>query len=218
MSTNQYMTGRRKYTRPQAVLFSENPGTLNLGLWVPEGFEIGGDAGETTNESLLNQFLVLSDDNRKELDFKPTRIENRRRTINGRMRSYHVADKMELSISWDMLPSRSFSGKPNFNSSGKASGISGSPVAADSQYTTDGGAGGVEILNWYNNHQGPFWVFLAYDNYREFGQEYPQTQTNNLLRYNEILEMFISDFSYSVVKRGGSNHDFWNITITLEEV
>lgn len=218
MSTNQYMTGRKKYTRPQAVLFSENPGTLNLGLWVPEGFEIGGDVGEITNESLLNQFLVLSDDNRKELDFKPTRIENRRRTINGRMRSYHVADKMELSISWDMLPSRSFSGKPNFNSSGKASGISGSPVAADSQYTTDGGAGGVEILNWYNNHQGPFWVFLAYDNYREFGQEYPQTQTNNLLRYNEILEMFISDFSYSVVKRGGSNHDFWNITITLEEV
>jgi hypothetical protein len=30
--------------------------------------------------------------------------------------------------------------------------------------------------------------------------------------------MYFTDFNYTVVKRGGSNFDFWNITVTLEEV
>lgn len=217
MATNQYITGRRKYSRPQAIMFSENPGIINLGILVPDGYEIGANTDSVTDESELNQFLILSDDNRQVLDFKPIRLETRQRTINGRMRSYHIADKLQLSVSWDMLPSRSFASKPNFDSNGNATGTSGSPSATDSQYTTDGGAGGVEILNWYNNHQGSFYVFLAYDNYKEFGQEFPQTATNNLTRFNEVVEMFIADFSYSVVKRGGSNHDMWNISMTLEE-
>ena len=32
------------------------------------------------------------------------------------------------------------------------------------------------------------------------------------------LQVYIADFNYSVVKRGGSNHDLWNISVTLEEV
>jgi hypothetical protein len=33
-----------------------------------------------------------------------------------------------------------------------------------------------------------------------------------------VLEVFVSDFSYNVVKRGGTNHDLWDISISLEEV
>lgn len=213
MAGNQYMTGRRKYTRPQGVLFSENAGALNLNYWAPIGYEVGTNPALITDESLANQFIILSDDGRSAMDFSPTRIENRQRTINGRMRSYHIADKMTLSISWDMLPSRAYSELANFNpTTGKSSNTT-------TPYTTDGGAGGVEILDWYNNHPDSFWVFLSYDNYKELGHDGPTpTSSNNMLLYNEVLEMFISDFSYSVVKRGGSTHDFWNVSITLEEV
>ena len=141
------------------------------------------------------------------------RIEQRQRTINGRMRSYHIADKLTLTTSWNMLPSRSYYTDPEFNATtGK------SPYAgiANQEYTTDGGAGGVELLDWYENHQGPFWVYLAYDKYSNFGKD--SSAYAHLPQYNQLLQMYFSDFNYSVVKRGNSNFDFWNISVTLEEV
>lgn len=211
MATTAYMSGRRKYIRPQAILFSDNPGTISGGYHVPSGNEIGEygvDGGD---------FIILSDDNRQSLDFRPIRIERRERMINGRMRSYHIADKIELSVSWNMLPSRSFKIDPSFNSTtGKSPiSVSGSPTTPDFQHTTDGGAGGVEILDWYENHKGSFWVFLAYDKYNEFDGD---TKYSQLQKYNQVIEMYITDFNYSVQKRGGGNHDFWNISIKLEEV
>jgi hypothetical protein len=128
--------------------------------------------------------------------------------INGRMRSYHVADKISLSTSWEMLPSRSSSLAPSFDDNGRSS-------VSSNGYTSDGGAGGVEILDWYDSHQGSFWVFLAYDKYSTFGKD--DAAYAHLPQYNQIVEMFISDFNYSVEKRGASNHDFWNISVTLEE-
>jgi len=88
-------------------------------------------------------------------------------------------------------------------------------------YTVDGGAGGVDLLNWYENHSGPFYVFLGYDKFNING-----TKNFEKLRvYNQVLKMYISSFDYSIEKRGGiwsnqttSGHDFWNINISLEEV
>lgn len=213
MATASYMNGRRRYQRPQAMLWSENSGTLAEGLYVPYGLEIGGDPGLVTDPNVIDQFLILSDDNRSPLDFSPTRIEKRERMINGRMRSYHIADKLTLSTSWEMLPSRSYFTVPEFNiSTGK------SPYYKDKslEYTSDGGAGGVELLDWYENHKGSFWVFLSYDKYSNFGKD--EDAYAHLPQYSQLVEMFITDFSYSVVKRGGSNFDFWNISVTLEEV
>lgn len=217
MATNAYMAGRKKYQRPQAMLWSNNPGTLIDGKYVPTGYEIGSNVGSETDTSLYNEFLILSDDNRSPIDFKSTRIEIRERMINGRMRSYHVADKMQITLSWSMLPSRAFYMNPDFNSSGKSdmTGQRGLPIYPDGEYTTDGGAGGVELLDWYKNHKGSFWVFLAYDNYANFGKE--DAAYGHLAQYNEIIEMFFADFSYTVERRGGSNHDFWNVSVTLEE-
>jgi hypothetical protein len=216
MATNpnasSYIDGRRKYQRPQAMLWSENSGTLSNGLYVPNGYEIGSTTGSETDTSTYNQFLILSDDNRQPIDFKPTRIEKRERMINGRMRSYHVADKLTISTSWNMLSSRSFALSPEFNPS------TGNPLVNEKnslEYTSDNGAGGVEMLDWYNNHQGSFWVYLAYDKYSNFGKD--DSAYGHLGQYNQLVEMFFSDFSYSVQKRGGSNYDFWNISLTLEE-
>lgn len=212
MATASYMSGRKKYARPQAMLWADNPGTITeTGLYVPQGLEIGSDPASETDPNVLDQFLILSDDNRQNIQMTPTRIEKRERMINGRMRSHHIADKLTMSTSWNLLPSRSYSSSPNFNQS---TGKSDNYKNRSAEFTTDGGAGGAEMLDWYNNHPGSFWVYLAYDNYKNFSSD----EYARLGQYNEVVEVFFSDFSYDIVKRGGSNFDFWNISVALEEV
>lgn len=212
MATAAYITGRKKYQRPQAVLWANNPGTLTSGLYVPNGYEVGAAVSSGTSANLIDQFLILSDHNRKEINFTPQRIEQRQRTINGRMRSYYIADKMTINFGWDLLPSRAFFQNAEFNTT---TGIS--PYQNNLQeFTADGGAGGVEILDWYNSHPGPFWMYLAYDKYSNFGDN--NAAFGHLEQYNEIIQVYFADFNYSVVKRGGNNFDLWNISVTLEEV
>jgi len=215
MTTSAYLSGRKRYQRPQGALWSENAGTLTGGLYVPNGHEVGADTAET-DPDLLNQFIILSDHNRSELSFTPQRIEQRQRTINGRMRSYHIADKMQISFSWNMLPSRSHYQVAAFDD---ATGLS-LYQNNTQEFTADGGAGGVAILDWYNSHTGPFWMYLAYDNYANFKDdgEIVNSSFSHLAQYNEIIQVYFADFNYSVVKRGGDNFDMWNISVNLEEV
>jgi len=222
MATNGYLSNRKANNRPQGMLWSENPGRLDNGFYVPDGLEVGQNLEGISNTELVDQFLILSDDNREPLNFSINRIEKRERTINGRMRSYHIADKLSLSTSWNVLPSRGFFYKPNFEQDGTSeyTGLFGKPGSQqDIQFTSDGGAGGVEMLKWYQDHTGPFWVFLAYDRYDNFDNGTDsQEKYFKLQQYNQVIEMYITDFSYTVEKRGGSNHDLWNISVTLEEV
>lgn len=215
MATAAYMTGRKRYQRPEAVLWSNNSGTLTSGLYVPNGFEVGAVVPGGTDQDLIDQFLILSDNNRGEINFNQQRIEKRQRTINGRMRSYHIADKLSITMSWNMLPSRAYFEVADFDSTGI------SPYKNTlGEFTTDGGAGGVAILDWYQSHPGPFFMYLAYDKYSNFktGGEITDASFGHLAQYNQIIEVYFADFNYSVVKRGGSTYDFWNINVTLEEV
>jgi hypothetical protein len=215
MATEAYMSGRKRYARPQAMLWSDTPGTLDNGIYVPSGYEVNSDkTGITSTDS----FLILSDHNRSEIGMSPIRIEQRRRMANGSMRSYHIADKLVLTTSWNMLPSRSYKLYANFNqTTGKSTYDHGygSVTGSESEFTSDGGAGGVEMLDWYQNHTGPFWVFLSYDKYINFGTD--NNAHLHLAEYNQVLKMYITNFTYSVVKRGGSNMDLWNINVSLEE-
>lgn len=202
-----YMQGRKKYHRPSGMLWSENSGTLQDGLYVPNGYEIGADPEGIEDESLADQFLLMTDDNRQPIEFSQERIEKRERMINGRMRSYHISDKLTLSTSWSLIPSRSHDDVPTFNT------ISG--LSPNKYYTTDGGAGGADMLEWYDSHKGSFWVFLAYDRKGIFkGTPDPY---DHLQQYNQLIEMFITDFTYSVEKRG-TKFDYWNVSVNLEEV
>lgn len=200
MATSAYLLGRKRYGLPQAMLWSENPGTLVDGYYYPDGYEVGANFTGVPAEE-RNTFLILSDHNREPLDFTPERIQQRNRMINGTMRSYSIADKMSLSTSWTMLPSKSYADNPSFDENGLTT-----LARTTDEFTVDGGAGGLEILEWYSNHQGPFWVYLAYDKY------------DLNIKYNEIIKMYFKDFNYSIVKRSYSVHDFWNINLTLEEV
>lgn len=152
-----------------------------------------------------NNFIILSDHNRSEIDFTPERIEKRERMVNGRMRSYHVADKLKLSTSWDNLPSRAFALQPTFDSNG---------ISSVEPITVDGGAAGNDLLKWYEDHVGSFWVYIAYDKHSAFGTD--DAAYGHMHQYNQVIEMYISDFSHNVKKRG-TLYDMWNVSITLEE-
>jgi hypothetical protein len=208
MATANYMVGRKKYTRPQAIAWSNNPGTLSGGIYIPTGQEVG--ASEDLTAGGINQFLILSDHNRSELSFTPNRIEQKQRMINGNMRSYHIADKNTLSFNWTNLPSRAFSDPADFDANGASS-----MENTQNSYTVDGGAGAVELLDWYETHKGSFWMFLAYDKYNNFGKT--SESMDHLVEYNQIVEVYFSNFTYDVVKRGRANHDLWNVSVTLEE-
>jgi hypothetical protein len=195
MVSSAYLNSRKKWDRPQAIIWSNNSDGIING--VPQ---ITGSEGE--------DFLILSDHNRSAVDFSIDRIENRKRMVNGHMRSYHVADKLKVSTSWSFLPSRAFNKDPDFS-------VNGNPVATSLvEYTADGGAGGSDLLNWYNNNPGSFYMFISYDKNSKLNDVTYQ----NLATYSEVLEVYFSSFSYNVVKRGANNHDLWDISISLEEV
>jgi hypothetical protein len=195
MVSSAYLNARKKWSRPQAVIFSNNSNGILDGVPQISGIE-------------REDFIILSDHNRGDISFKTNRLENRKRMVNGHMRSYHIADKMSVSFSYNLIPSRSFDGNPEFDSNGIATDLS------LTEYTADGGAGGAELLDWYSSNPGSFYMFLSYDK--------PQNFTvgiyENLSKYSDVLEVFVSDFSYNVIKRGGTNHDLWDISISLEEV
>jgi len=233
-NTKAYMVGRKKYQRPQGLILANNPGYVTDGSRIPEGDE-------------FKDFIILSDDSRQGINITPTRIEKRERTVNGRMRSYHIADKVVISTSWNNLPSRAFNVEPEFQKlegeeleipTGKVTNLVktvdvngderpvnsfGSPYFKDQQFTSDGGAGGVEILDWYNNNQGSFWVYLAYDNYKNLSDdvvnnEIVKTKYQKLSSYADVVEVFFGSFDYNIQSRGGTNNDYWNISLSLEEV
>lgn len=201
-STSSYISGRKRYARPQAMIWANNFGTISEGIRRPLGNE-------------KEDFLILSDHNRGEISIAQQRVETRQRMINATMRSYHVADKITVSCSWNRLPSRSYSRNVNFNSAGAPT------LSGATEYTVDGGAGGVELLDWYENNSGPFYVYLAYDKYNNDSFKVAGNVTdesfNYLSIYNDVRLMYFSNFDYSIEKRGGTNFDFWNINVSLEE-
>lgn len=227
-----YMNNRKVWQRPQAMIWASDAPTLTEdGRLIPVGYEVLSFT-ETPPEQ---NFLILSDHNRQPIDISNERIEQRQRMANGTMRSFFIADKTRISTSWNMLPSRSFNVNPEFGQTiatpnivgaididpGEGEDIKtvtpyGSAYYVDQQYTADGGAGGAEMLKWYETHKGPFWVMLSYDKYTNFGTE--NDAWEKLSQYSDAIQMYIADFNYSVVKRGGNNFDMWNISVTLEEV
>jgi hypothetical protein len=197
MATSSYIQGRKKWNRPQAIIWSNNSGILDK------------DSGTLTIEGTEGEdFIILSDHNRSELSFSKQRIENRKRLINAHMRSYHIADKTNISWSWDMIPSRAFDDAPVFNLE------TGRPQSGLIQYIADGGAGGADVVKWYEDHPGSFYMFVSYDRLDKF----ESSPYLHLSQYSEIYEVFFSTFDYDIMKRGQGTHDFWNISVSVEEV
>ncbi len=67
MVSSAYLNARKKWTRPQAIIFSNNSGGIT-----PEGFPV-------IDGIEREDFIILSDHNRGEISFKTNRLENRKR-------------------------------------------------------------------------------------------------------------------------------------------
>lgn len=204
---------RWEYSRPNFISLSDNSGRYFVNstdpdiasrLWLPEGTE-----GE--------DFILLSDHNRSTAPFSTERIGSRKRMINADMRAYFVADKLSITLSWEDIPSRAYStlgGYADWSSNPKSC----------TKFTVDGGAGGVEMLNWHNSRKGSMWAFMSFD-----GAPSEDVNPDVIFKgYGRVYEMMITDFDYEVTRRSGgfamegTNQklylDLWNVSMTLEEV
>jgi hypothetical protein len=199
VNTTQYMLGRWNLSglknRPQAIAWADDFELTDNEYFIPKGTE-------------WQDWIILSDHNRSEINISCQRIENKQRMINGTMRSYHIADKNNFSFSWEMIPSRAFSDEPEFNENGTL-------VNNVTKNTVDGGAGGAEMKNWYQNHKNSFYMLISYDRYDLFPSG--SMQYFHTGQYNTIHEVYFSSFETSVIKRTGNYFDFWNISMSLEE-
>lgn len=154
---------------------------------------VDADLGQYDLGTAGTNFIYLTDDNRSEMQVSIERIEFKKRMINGRMRAYHVADKKSFSVSWKDLPSAK-------------------TELSESRFITSpsGWASCQEMLEWHDNHTDSFYLTLVYDT--------PSAAASVPLNYAlETYNVFFESFSYNVKKRG-STHDLWDISMTLVEV
>lgn len=211
---NLYSDARRRYkhvnARPQAMVWANNEGYVGT-----SGYDTGtaypfGAEGE--------DFIITSDHNRSSISIDKMRIENKQRMVNGNMRSYWTDDKVTINCSWNLLPSRAYQKEQVVLSADPPiSRFSQAPYQQfppNSEYTADGGAGAVDMLTWYNETHGPFWVFLSYDNFSAY--ETNPDKWEQFARYGDRYHVFFNSFNYSIEKRG--LYDMWNVSVTLEEV
>lgn len=178
----------KKWLRPSLIILCENEPIAGT----------GGDAGKW---DLGSNYLYLTDDGREPVSVDPQRIEYKQRMLNGRMRSYYVADKRTFSTSWRDLPSRSEDASQKYISEYQR------------RTSTIKYAAGQELKKWYETYTGSFWMLLIYD-----GPEY-DASTNNKTADQQVekYNVFFEDFSFNIVKRG-QFHDLWDVDITLVEV
>lgn len=222
--SNEYMQNRKKWSRPQAMLWADNAGVSSEFGYVPSGEE-GLD------------FIILTDHNRGDIQRNSSRIENRSRMINATSRSYWTADKISLTTSWNNLPSRMASSVVGFDIYGNLLTNVGATV-----YTVDNAAAGQQIKEWYESHKGSFYVYLSYDT--GTAVQYLRDDSGNLIdsggnitydataavklnvandldafyKYTEVKRMYFTSFDTTTTRRGNSTYDMINISIALEEV
>lgn len=184
------VTISKKWTRPALMIFTAtepSASVASVGAW-----DINGTPGATDG------YIILSDDNRSDMQVSVERIEHKKRMIDGTMRSYHVADKRSYSVSWQNFPS-------------SASFVSENMRSFSSQW-----AAGQEMLKWYNAHSDSFWLLLVYDtpNLETSGESINRIP----LAYEiEKRNVFFDSFTYNIIQRG-SMYDHWDLSISLVEV
>lgn len=184
--------GDKKYLRPSLITFSDDQPILNplTGL-------------------LSADFNYLTDNNRQPVQVSFERIEQRQRMANGRMRSYHVADKRKYSINYDEIPSRSINPLDKTQSFITERFYNTSDIEQNPRYMA-----GDDMLEWYETHTGQFWLTMVYDKVHSMGTD--NNKYNKLTKPSEVVPVFFEDFNYNIVKRG-PNNDLWTVSIVLVE-
>ena len=139
----------------------------------------------------LNSNIKLSEHNRQPVSISTTRIEQSKRMSNGTFRKFFIADKQEIYVSWNMLPSFS-------------------------TFTVDGGYGAVDLKSFYEGTAA-----------KSAGALSGQSTFDVSINYGSVtrqLEMVFTGCSFEIVRRnvkektGDTPQEFWNVSISMEEV
>ena len=135
------------------------------------------------------RFRRLTEHNRAPLSLSTERIESSQRMANGTLRKYFIADKLNLSVSWEMIPS--------FRNE-----------------TVDGAWGAEDIKNFYESSagRGPFRIKI---NPTVFSTSLVE-QSDGALADDYTYTMAFTSCDFTVIKRG--LQPFWSVNISLEQV
>lgn len=139
----------------------------------------------------LNSTINLSEHNRQPVYLSKIRIEKTQRMANGTMRKFFVSEKESINVSWSMLPSHS-------------------------TMTVDGGYGAVDIKSFYDGTAAKASGSLSGRATFDLSIVYGGT--------TKTMEMIFTACSFEIVKRnvkensGDSAQEFWNVSLTMEQV
>lgn len=135
------------------------------------------------------RFRRVSEHNRQPLSINTNRIEQSQRMANGTLRKYFIADKLNLSVSWEMLPS--------FRNE-----------------TVDGAWGAEDLKAFYESAagRGAFRIKL---NPTVFSTDLIE-QADGALVDDYTYTVVFTSCDFTVAKRGLQT--FWSVNITLEQV
>lgn len=135
------------------------------------------------------RFRRLTEHNRQPLSLNTERIESVQRMANGTLRKYFIADKLTLSVSWEMIPS--------FRNE-----------------TVDGAWGAEDIKNFYESTAGRG-TFRVKINPTVFSPSLVE-QSDGALADDYTYTMAFTSCDFTVLKRGLQT--FWSVNISLEQV
>ena len=141
----------------------------------------------------LNDTIKLSEHNRRPVTVSNTRIEQVQRMANGTLRKMFISDKKQITVNWEMLPSSYL-------------------------YTIDGGYGALDIKSFYEGVAAKAAGAISGTNSFDVTIRYGNGGTTEKKSY------IFTDCSFEIVKRnvklstGGTPHEFWNVSLSMEEV
>ncbi len=135
------------------------------------------------------RFRRLTEHNRAPLSINTERIESSQRMANGTLRKYFIADKLNLNVSWEMIPS--------FRNE-----------------TADGGWGAEDIKNFYESSAGRS-TFRVKINPTVFSTSLIEDSNGSLVD-DYTYTMAFTSCDFTVLKRG--LQPFWSVNISLEQV
>lgn len=135
------------------------------------------------------KFRRVTEHNRQPLSINIQRIEQSSRMANGTTRKYFIADKLSVSLSWEMVPS--------FRNE-----------------TVDGAWGAEDLKAFYESAagRGAFRIKL---NPTVFSPDLVE-QSDGALSDDYTYTVMFTSCDFTVMKRGLQT--FWSVNITLEQV
>ncbi len=135
------------------------------------------------------RFRRVTEHNRSPLSFNVERIDKFTRMANGAARKYFVADKLNISVSWEMIPS--------FRNE-----------------TVDGGWGAEDLKNFYESDAGRK-AFNIKLNPTVFSTDLVE-QSGGALVDDYTYNVMFESCDFTLIKRG--IQPFWSVNISLVQV